>query len=204
VASDQPLCGSRLKQARDDGRTTCNNQAGFRTDHTGAGRCFLHGGRTPSGKAFAKGIQAEQIMRTYGIDNPIPTDPAEGLLLEIARTAGHIQWLAAQLGELAPIDLHYGEKSFTASTGFESGEKTVVGPGAHVLLEQYQRERSMFVKVCAEAIRADIGTRQIRLWEDLGGKVGQILTAVLDGLALTDEQVARVPDLIERHLRLIA
>lgn len=36
-------CGARKKR----GRGTCQNVAGFKTDHVGQGKCYLHGGLTP-------------------------------------------------------------------------------------------------------------------------------------------------------------
>ena len=37
------LCGAKKKQ----GEGTCGNTAGFKTDHVGEGKCYLHGGATP-------------------------------------------------------------------------------------------------------------------------------------------------------------
>ena len=37
------LCGAKKKQ----GEGTCGNTAGFKTDHVGEGKCYLHGGSTP-------------------------------------------------------------------------------------------------------------------------------------------------------------
>ena len=43
-------CGAH---AKDDPNRFCRNRKGFKTDHVGAGHCFLHGGRTPNGRKFA-------------------------------------------------------------------------------------------------------------------------------------------------------
>jgi hypothetical protein len=202
VAKDLPVCGSRLKQARDDGRETCNQPRGFRTDHLGFGNCFLHGGRSQTGKQFAQKEAATSIMKTYGVNSPIRTDPVEGLLQEIARTAGHIVWLALQIGEIDQPALIGGEQSFTLKTGSEAGETTTVGPAVHVLLGLYLTERKHFASVCARAAAANIDERQVRLAEKQGELVGQILSAILDGLDLSDEQVEKVPGLIDEHLTL--
>ena len=37
-----PTCGATTRSGE-----ACQNQRGFRTDHFGTGRCFLHGGRSP-------------------------------------------------------------------------------------------------------------------------------------------------------------
>lgn len=43
-------CGARRKQ----GGEPCRKSKGHWTDHKGAGRCWLHGGRTPNGVQFAR------------------------------------------------------------------------------------------------------------------------------------------------------
>ena len=45
ATSGPARCGSKRK----NGRPPCRNVAGFRTDHPGMGRCFLHGGNIPAG-----------------------------------------------------------------------------------------------------------------------------------------------------------
>jgi len=51
------MCNSRVKQIPEDwdvDEAYCANIAGFRTDHKGEGRCYLHGGCTPSGLTNAE------------------------------------------------------------------------------------------------------------------------------------------------------
>jgi hypothetical protein len=43
VVTTKALCGAHGKQKQ----RPCRNRAGFRTDHVGSGRCYLHGGRNP-------------------------------------------------------------------------------------------------------------------------------------------------------------
>ena len=53
------------------------------------------------------------------------------------------------------------------------------------------------------ALRAGVQERQIKLAEDQGMLVAQVIRAVLDDLQLTSEQSGRVPEIVPRHLRLI-
>lgn len=50
-------CGARLK--RRDG--TCTKAAGWRTDHPGQGKCYLHGGATPIRNGRYSSIQNEEL-----------------------------------------------------------------------------------------------------------------------------------------------
>lgn len=50
VEKEEGKCNSRVKNIPDDmdvDEAYCANKAGFRTDHIGSGRCYLHGGATP-------------------------------------------------------------------------------------------------------------------------------------------------------------
>lgn len=52
LEKDEDCCNARVKNLPDDwpqDEGYCANKAGFRTSHVGDGRCYLHGGSTPSG-----------------------------------------------------------------------------------------------------------------------------------------------------------
>ena len=67
-------CGAQKRQGGDP----CRQAAGWKTDHPGVGRCALHGGSSPSGKAAAArqllDAEVAQILDREGvtpIDNPV-------------------------------------------------------------------------------------------------------------------------------------
>lgn len=57
VAPHGTFCGARKKQ----GGGRCRLVAGFRTDHVGVGKCWLHGGATPSRHARYSTVKRESL-----------------------------------------------------------------------------------------------------------------------------------------------
>lgn len=86
-----PICEARLSK---DGELTgkvCTHERGWGTNHSGWGRCKLHGGNTPAGNKFAAEQQARELIEAqrdrftlYGRRSVI--QPAEVLLEEMQRT----------------------------------------------------------------------------------------------------------------------
>ena len=60
VIETTPLCGAKKRGSGDPG-STCNNTAGFKTDHVGEGRCFLHGGAKGSGRPIIHGRRSKKL-----------------------------------------------------------------------------------------------------------------------------------------------
>lgn len=138
-------------------------------------------------------------MATYGL--PIETSPAEALLSEVHRTAGHVAWLQAQVAELEEHDLTWGTTQI--KTGGQDGGTTEAAE-PHVLLRLYQAERTHLVRVCAEAIRCGIEERRVKLAEAQGALVAGVVRAILGDLNLSPEQQALVSEVVPRRLRELA
>ncbi|EOD66895.1 hypothetical protein [Amycolatopsis vancoresmycina] len=66
------------------------------------------------------------------------------------------------------------------------------------------KERDRCANFAAKAVAAGLATRQVELAERQGALVAQLVLAVFDELGLTDEQREAAPDVLERHLRLVA
>src|SRR5260221_239026 len=93
--------GERLTEA--GAVKVCHNPAGWKTTHPGFGRCKFHGGSAPSGiKAAERSMVAETLV-TYG--GPIDIDPAQALLTEVRRPAGHVEWLRRILAAPPPREV---------------------------------------------------------------------------------------------------
>jgi len=73
-------CGARLKS----GKGACSKAAGWRTDHPGQGKCYLHGGATPSKHGRYSSIQSEElrekIARFAKDPDPLNLEPEVALL----------------------------------------------------------------------------------------------------------------------------
>lgn len=186
--------------------------------------CRIHGGS--SARSRAAGAQrvaeaaAQEAVRTLGL--PVDVSPTEALLEEVRWTAGHVQWLRARVQELNAEPTHTVESLAGEDLGMASRDgrgaltwgttKVTTGDTAgttqeakpSLWYELYTRERTHLVRVCAEAIRAGVEERRVRLAEQQGELVAGAIRAILADLGLSAEQEARVSEVVPRHLRVLA
>lgn len=188
------FCGAKKRQGEGD----CHRPAGWGTSHPGIGRCKLHGGSTPDQIKHVNGQKAADAVVTFGLPREI--DPQVALLEEVHRTAGHVSWLQAKIAEFETDD---ELKQLDAAGKFER---------ASVWVELYQSERAHAVKVSKAAIDAGIAERAVRLAEEQGRQLANVLRDViadlfrlllaegLPGDVLVRVQRERVPALVRTRL----
>ena len=195
-----PRCGGK---SRLDGHP-CRQPAGYRTNHPGHGRCYRHGGGSPNGVKYGRRLMAEKAVATYGL--PTDTNPHDALLGEVRRTAGHVGWLEARIHELEPDALARGVASQTTETGTTNRSavdlaRVEESALVSVWLKLYQEERRHLVQVCKTAIACGIVERAVRIAEEQGRIIAQVLSAALGDLGVSlDDQAVRLA--VRRHLML--
>lgn len=204
--ADEPIrrCGAKKRQ----GEGICTQRAGKGTNHVGWGQCHLHGGSMRNNVKNAERAQAmdaaEKMVATYGL--PRNVDPVAAVLEEIARTAGHIDWLGSVIRDLEPDALAWGRTKVEDIRASEvAGVNTTHAAAVNVWLDLYHRERAHLVKVCAAAMSHGIAERQVRLAEQQGSLLADVLRAFLGDpeLGLTEAQRKQAPGVIRRHLAMV-
>jgi hypothetical protein len=193
------LCSAR----RTDG-TPCGNHP-----VRGGAVCWKHGGNARQVRAAANrrliDEEARNAVVTYGL--PIDIDPADALLEEVCRTAGHVAWLERQVRALSPDQLVWGkaeevEKGASEFPGTDTTQKAA--PNVWVVL--YRDERQHLVAVCKAAIAADIDERRVRLAERQGALLAEVIRSLLEdpelGLSRRQQEVGRV--VASRHLQVLS
>jgi len=200
------------RQGRRCSSTKTNGEPCTKYAMNGATVCDTHGGKAPQVRAKAAErlveSHARSLVETYG--RKIETTAVEALLDEVQWTAGHVAWLRDKVRELEDTELAAagGEHPLVWGTtrrktgGEDWGETEEAAP--NVWLRLYQTERTHLVKVCSEAIKAGIEERRVKLAEQQGALVAQVIRAILADLDLSKEQQARIPDVVPRHLRALA
>lgn len=220
-----------FEEYRADGKRRCwakTKKTGRQCPHLamkGQNICHMHGGKAKQNLTKAaeriSEERAAELVATYG--RKIETTATEALLDEVQWTAGHVAWLRERVQEIEQAaggvvdpDWDEDETGSAASRpsalvwgitrrktgGDDHGVTEEAAP--NIWLKLYQQERTHLVKVCAEAIKAGIEERRIKLAEQQGALVARAIRAILGDLDLTPEQEARVPDIVPRHLRALA
>lgn len=201
VRDGRLICGAKNKKAEPCGLGPV----------PGASRCGRHGGKAPQVQKKAQERLAEQeaqrimtnAVRTLGL--PIDIDPGKALLDEIHWTAGHVEWLRGKVQELQSEDLVWGKEKHEDGVGPQGiVDVTTEKAGPSVWYELYLKEREHLAKVCALALRAGIEERRVKLAENQGALVADVIKRILDALGLTPAQQALVPQIVPQQLRLLA
>lgn len=181
--------------------------------HGGKGRNRVAGERQwqKERKMGAEMERAERAVKTFGL--PITISPQQALLDEIARTAGHVEWLGGMIGDLSVEDAIWGRivEEHTEGTGeMATAEsqaidltKTVKGARPAIWVELYQKERAHLVHVAKVAIQCGLAERQVKLAEEQGHMIANVLRQVLEApeLELTVVQVTTARAMASKVLR---
>ena len=132
--------------------------------------------------------QSNRTRRGSAVAGPLygkptlDTDPAEVLLNEIRRTAGHIEWLAGNLQESDPHQFVRGlwlakrQSGFIKEDEIDTGDLSQAGA---MWLELYLTERRHLATICRTALAAGIEERRVRLAERQAERVSEAFRGVL-------------------------
>jgi hypothetical protein len=177
----------------------CEMPAGQGTNHPGYGACSVHGGNAPQSQLTA----AKQMARVMGL--PIEVTPHEALLYCVHITAGAVDYCNGMIEELEDAVVTPTVETHKEWMGGEDGggsSTTIVYKEQELNLwikarDDYVEKLSRFSKM---ALDARIDERMISLAENQAAMMRPIFVAVFTDLQLTDEQRAKAPDILRKHL----
>ena len=172
--------------------------------------CRSHGGAAPNVKAAAARRVAEaraaEEMRLLAA--PVDISPGDALIELVQWTAGEVRYWRAEVSLLAEADpdaLTWGRTRHEDGIGPEGPiDKTTTEAVPHVAYRMLTDAQDRLARYAAAALRAGVEERRVRLAEDQGALVAQVIRAILDDLHLTADQASRVPEVVPHHLRLLA
>jgi hypothetical protein len=200
---------------------------GMRTDHAGAGNCWLHGGRAPNGKVHAATEAAAQALARLGL--PRAVAPQRALLETVWEAAGNVAFLREQAGALgfdltmciSEITQQRSEVSRVMSDGTRAtqgssttsaaepettirGHVVTIREDVRAVVKLYGEWLDRLAKYAKAAVDAGIAEREVRLAEQQAEQIVRVIEAVLAGLAITPEQREQGRALASSELRLVA
>lgn len=153
--------------------------------------CGTHGGRAPQSRAAAalriEREKAEAAVRRLNVS--VDVDPQTALLDELHRAVGLEQVLRYE------ADVQLGQADATI-------EQVTSGP----LYATWRRQAEYVARVASECLRCGIAERQVRLAEQQGALIADLLRKVFDDpeLGLSGEQREVLRRVAGRHLRAVA
>ena len=199
-------CGAKAKSTG----KPCQRQAGAGTDHPGVGRCSRHGGSSP--QAQLSGVVELGRRRAMVMGLPAPADPAEAILEMLALARGEVIYATEQIAALhddqavGPVTT-ITRRPLKEEKGAESLDITVEeiqhGPPAlHIWIRVRREAMDRVVQYSATALRAGVEERRIKLAEQQGQLLADVIRGVLADLGVDQHPDAR--RVVRRHLELAA
>jgi hypothetical protein len=163
----------------------------------------MHGGKSPRSIAKAKermeAQQAREAVKTFGLSRTV--EPHQALLEEVYRTAGHVDWLQRVIHRHDEEDLVWGITRTVVNA--EGGVDEVEYRAApSIWLQLYKSERKHLAEVCRTAIACGIAERQVRIAEEQGRLIAQVIAGVLGDLGI-EQDSPEVRKTVRRHLALV-
>ena len=145
------LCGAKTKTG-----APCRMFAGQGTDHVGVGRCFKHGGCSPSHRKAAAAFELQQ--RLHSLAEPLSDEEAQPhhVLKQLLRqTGGRLQWLDRELasGETSAAvqRMFKEERQFLAWISKMCSEAKVEEVEANVKQAQAEHMAALIRQAAADA-----------------------------------------------------
>ena len=169
----------------------------------GTAKCRFHGsGNRVSREAGARRIaeqQARQDVARFAARTDI--HPAEALLELVQYQAGVVAYWRARVEQVAEEDLTWGTTRVKEG-GDDRGTTQEAKPNiAYTLLREAQHDLATYA---AAALKAGVDERRVRLAEQTGALVADVIRRILADLDLTESQQLLVGEVVPRHLRAIA
>jgi hypothetical protein len=169
----------------------------------GAPTCRLHGGKAPQVQAAAKRRQAraeaERFVAKFTSEDAARNPDAHRQLAKLINTSsGFVSFYEAQCAALTPDALVWGD---VEARDDARGLTVIQRAEVNLWLRLFNEERRHLAMLCKVAIEVGLAEREVRLAEQHGALIAQVLRDVLSDLELTQEQQARVLTVVPLRLR---
>lgn len=153
--------------------------------------CRFHGGAAPQVKAkAAANLQAQSAAAavvTFGLPQDI--SPEDALYQELHRTAGAVAYIQGLVQTLDAGQLGQSTRNS--------------GRVPSIWVDLYQRERKHLADVAATCIRVGLEERRVRIIEEQGQAVADLLRKVLTDLGV-DPASEEARTVVRRHLMAVS
>lgn len=202
-----PECGAQTKTPN----KRCGRPAGWGTGHPGVGKCKLHGGASPQAEVSG----ALQLARHEAVVMGVPIDdrdPWTWLKRCIAIAGGELEYASAMVAQLTPDEVvgpvvTSHTRPAKRDRGADHQTKTVTEvrhgpPELHVWIKVRAGALDRCAQLSVMAIRAGLAEREVRLAEEAGQALADLLRGVLGdlGVPLNDP---RTREVVTRRLALL-
>lgn len=214
-----PSCVAHIKEPRvtlPGRKVRHKGEACTRAPHPGGTVCYLHGGRASQVVAKAEAnlqqAEAQAAVELFAARRDI--EPGQALLELVQWTAGEVDYWRQEVRQVERDALVWGvtrEKTggSVPDVAGPDDEQFVAAPEVtreakpNVAYQMLIDAQNRLAAYCVAAIKAGVAERQIRLAEQQGALLADVIRAILADLHLTKAQQALVATVVPAHLRAI-
>jgi len=166
------------------------------TEHPGYGACKWHGGASEAA-ALAAGRAMAQAMGA-----PLRITPFEGLMHCCYVTAGEVMYAEARVHALHADDLIVAPESSVEKQEVEgwSTETRQHIKELHIWIRIRQECLERLARFCKMVLDARVDDRFAQVAQGMAGSLIPAFEGVLEELELTDEQRAKIPGAMRKHM----
>lgn len=176
----------------------------------GATVCRMHGGSSPQARAAAaRRVQEEKAAKAaQRLAQPIETDPSQALLDLVSSAAGEVAYWRARVDEIQDRDEKRLTSGLTKITeGKDRGGVTTLRTVETIAAIEYRMwtaAQDRLAQYATAALRAGVEERRVRIAEDQGALVAQVIRRILDRLDLSEWQAEMVGSIVPEELRALS
>lgn len=194
------FCGARRRQG--DAGATCRKPSGWGTNHMGTGTCRLHGGSTAAHGRHAQWTLARRVAELFAVPRA-DIDPVNGLIEELQRSAGLIEYYEAECAQLFADEVVWGETSVEETrpavdpNAEDDGadlapveRKVRSASGVNTWIKVLNEERDRFTHLCVAMIKLDLDHRRLTFQQSQVGALVQLMLSPDLGLSEEQKRVA--------------
>jgi hypothetical protein len=130
--------------------------------------------------------EAEEELN-FLMGRPIDINPLDALLWCIRIVAGEVQWLSQQMAEIT------SKEEWTEFHPY-------LGRQLHLFARERQAATDRLARYSQQAVSLGLHERAVRLAEQYGEMLANLLNGIFTDLALTPAQQEQLPVIVRRHL----
>ena len=176
----------------------------------GATVCRMHGGSSPQARAAAaRRVQEEKAAKAaQRLAQPIETDPSQALLDLVSSAAGEVAYWRARVDLLQEQDEKRLTSGLTKITeGKDRGGVTTLRTVETIAAIEYRMwtaAQDRLAQYATAALRAGVEERRVRIAEDQGALVAQVIRRIRDRLDRSEGQAEMVGSIVPEELRALS
>lgn len=189
-----PRCNAPTRQGD---HHPCKFPAGARTPHLGFGRCWKHGGNSPTHIKYGERLMAEEAAARFGLE--VQTTAEDALLGALWRAQGTVMFYRERVRALTDEKMVYGTEKVMRTqrpanrigdikgTPFLVEDTQTVKTSVNIWVTLLEKAERHLLAVAGEIARQGIEARRVQIAKEQGAVFFTAMVKVMARLGVPDD-----------------